>query len=85
MENKRTWNYRLINKDGYFGIHSVHYDNGEPVLVSVEPYELVGDSKEDVEADMKLMKMAFDKPTLDYQYFVDREKKIANGELNDST
>ena len=21
------WNYRVVNKDGYLGIHEVHYDD----------------------------------------------------------
>jgi len=62
-----TWNYRVVMKDGFFGIHSVHYDdNGKRTHVSVDPIFPFGDTEEELKLDFEYFKLAFDSPVLDY-------------------
>lgn len=56
-----------------FGIHEVYYKNGVPVSCTQEPIAPFGNTEKELKKSLKNMLMAFDKPTLDYSYFEERE------------
>ena len=67
-----TWNYRVRNVNGNYGIYEVYYDkNGKPNAWSQDPMEPYGESLEELKDDLKRMMTAFEKPLFDYE----KEKK----------
>lgn len=62
-----TWNFRIIEHDlgstAYFAIHEVYYDDKDRITHwTIEPINIVGESKSDV---MKMLKqMILDSNTL---------------------
>lgn len=67
------WNYRVIKRMGvnehYFRIHEVYYVNGSPNLVTAGPSIPVGDTPEELRAELDLMIGAFDLPVLNFEDF----------------
>ncbi len=80
--SKRTWNYRVIRHEymykdeieEWFNIHSVHYDGDTPVLVSVEPQYVQGNTLEELRSSLELQQGALNKPVIDYSFFDTVEK-----------
>lgn len=67
----RYWNYRIVEKAGTFGIHEVYYENGKPVMVSVEAMTLgCFESVDDLKGDLELLNKALEKPVLKYSDIV---------------
>ena len=65
-----SWNYRIVKKDGCYGIHEVYYKDNNAMktkMVSVNPMDPHGETIGKLKSDFELMKGAFDKPTLDYK------------------
>jgi hypothetical protein len=61
-----TWNYRVVNNKGNFGIYEVYYDeNGNANAWSQDPMEPYGESLEELRADLKRMLMALERPLFD--------------------
>jgi len=66
-----TWNYRVVNEEGFLGIHEVYYnDNDQPYMVTKVPIGVSGDSLLDLHDTYQLMAEAFDKPVLDMHEIV---------------
>jgi hypothetical protein len=74
------WNYRVVRKayppgkDGtieyVLGIHEVYYDdNGEPEMVTEDRMDPHGETLEELRDDIEHMRLALDKPVLDYETF----------------
>ena len=73
-----SWNYRVIEKkDGTgttFAIHEVYYDEeGSPYLCTINAVAPMGETLEDLRADVKFYNTALEKPVLDYETIVGRE------------
>lgn len=60
-----TWNYRVINHAAGFGISEVYYDPDGAIYAWSRPTAPHGESRKELRRDLKLMRRAFDKPTLD--------------------
>lgn len=82
------WNYRILRRvyephenEGVretFNVHEVYYlgnDDDSPNSCSVDPMEPHGETLEELERDYKRMASAFQKPVLEYQFFLDRNSK----------
>ena len=65
---KMTWNYRVVNKNGNFGIYEVYYDeNGKANAWSQDPMDPYGESLEELKADLKRMMMALERPLFEIE------------------
>jgi len=75
------WNHRIIRHKDYkdniwYAIHEVFYDNdGVPNGCTEKPLEVLDEEVDGLKWQLEHMLKAFDKPILDYQYFIDQEKK----------
>jgi hypothetical protein len=59
-----SWNYRVVKElDGSYGICEVYYTDGKPTSWS-DPVDLVGESVDEIKADIRLIRGAFDKRVL---------------------
>ena len=81
------WNYRLFrhtDKKTWYGIHEVFYKSDESDelneneidLISSDPINPHGTTKEEIEEDLDEMLAALDKPVLDYNEMLE---KLKNG------
>jgi hypothetical protein len=66
-----TWNYRIIrhvdaDTRESFRIHEAYYKDEKVVTVSEEPATPSGESRTNLEQDIRLMLEAFEKPILNY-------------------
>ncbi|WP_019865202.1 hypothetical protein [Methylovulum miyakonense] len=82
-ENKGSyWNCRVIEHKGeypWFGIHEVYYDAGGGVTgITENPVQLVQGSVDDLQDEIHKLKMAFEKPVLDYAACADVSKTCDN-------
>ena len=67
MRPKSHWNYRVLSHpkdENWLQIKSVHYKDGEPRAVSVEPSTVEGGSIEELKANLIKMLIALDKEIL---------------------
>lgn len=77
-----SWNYRLVKRtskhdineavDVTFSVHSAYYHNEHetvPYMISAEPATLIGETVEELRADLDRMTQAFAKPMIDYETF----------------
>ena len=71
-----TWNYRVVIKNGMYGIHEVFYgikdDTTKPDSVTVARIVPLGESLEDLLEEYEAMKEAFRSPVLRYEDFGDK-------------
>lgn len=71
------WNYRIAFKvygeEKMYGIYEVYYDEetGRPSSSSVENMRPLGSSLEELKGDFEYMKLAFDKPVLNWETLED--------------
>lgn len=63
-----SWNYRITEKNGTYGIHEVYYnDEGEPNAISEEAVTLgMLETLEDLKGDLELINRALTKPVISY-------------------
>jgi hypothetical protein len=71
------WNYRVVWKDGVYGIHEAYYSsNGKVVAVTVDPVSPVATSEDEelgenpvevLDKSLRWMLLALDDPILDYE------------------
>lgn len=62
------WNYRVIKKDCYLGIHGVYYDDsGKICNWDIDPNALQGSDLKDLRNRLELMLEALDKEVLDFE------------------
>ena len=67
MRPESHWNYRVVSHpkdENWLQIKSVHYKDGKPSAVSVEPSTVEGGSIEDLKSDLIKMFIALDKEIL---------------------
>ena len=61
------WNYRVVKRGPYYGIHEVHYgQSGKIELISENPVKIEADSKESVKWILRMMQANWVLPTIDY-------------------
>jgi hypothetical protein len=62
---KISWDYRVIEHDGAFIIHEVHYnDKGDIISISEDPMGPSGETLEELKVDMEYFLQALDRPVL---------------------
>ena len=62
---KISWDYRIIEHDGAFTVHEVHYnDRGDVISLSEDPMGPSGESLEELEDDMEYFLQALNRPVL---------------------
>ena len=60
-----NWDYRVIEHDGSFTVHEVHYnEEGGIISVSEDPMGPSGETLEELKVDMEYFLQALDKPVL---------------------
>ena len=65
--SENYWNYRVVKKGSYYGIHEVHYTGeGKVEFLSENPVSIEADSKESVKWIMRMMQANWVLPTIDY-------------------
>lgn len=65
-----TWNYRVVNKDGYLGIHEVYYDEkGLPTSCTEDPTRLSEENLDELKHTLLLYEKAAQKEILNYEDF----------------
>jgi len=95
------WNYRILrhvdkppkcleknypNGVVWYGIHEVYYNSKDvPDSCTQNPAKLLGEEAVDIKIDMKLIQKAFDKPILEYSYFVNLGRKKRKNETAKSS
>ncbi|MCG3212450.1 MAG: hypothetical protein FOGNACKC_06120 [Anaerolineae bacterium] len=63
-----TWNYRIVERDGIFAIYEVYYDAaGNVTSITAEPVAPMGESLDELRADLEKQCQALDKPVLRYE------------------
>lgn len=67
-DGENYWNYRVVKRGPYYGIHEVHYCKGGKIqLISENPICIEADSKESVKWLMRMMQANWVLPTIDYE------------------
>lgn len=68
MNNKENyWNYRVVKRGLYYGIHETHYSSdGKVEFISENPVMIDADSKESVKWILRMMQANWVLPTIDY-------------------
>ena len=62
---KISWDYRVIEHDGAFTVHEVHYnERGDIISFSEDPMGPSGETLEELKADMEYFLQAFNRPVL---------------------
>ena len=65
-----SWNYRVIEKDGGFGVHGAYYDEHENITgIDQDPNVPIGETVDQLRTTLELMLEALKKPILDYKEF----------------
>lgn len=64
-----SWNYRVIyheeGGEGWYNIHSVHYEDDKPELWSVEPMYVQGETPHEIGCDLQAYMRAMYMPVLE--------------------
>lgn len=68
-ENPMHWNYRILKRDGLYGIYEVYYDkSNKPIACDAFPI-LEDENLEDLQFILNEMLRAFGKEVLNYDDF----------------
>ena len=62
-----TWNYRMVRKNDFIEIHEVYYEDGIPIMVTVNAVAVGGETEAEAMRDMKNYLEAIAKPVLEYE------------------
>ena len=63
-----TWNYRVVKKNGYLGIHEAYYDDsGKIRSLSIEPVSNVYDDLKELKTNLELMMDALEEGVIDFE------------------
>ena len=70
-----TWNYRVVHKDvkgcddddAVFAIHEAYYTDEEAPGITLRPVAPIGNTLEELRAELQHMLTALDQPTLEYK------------------
>lgn len=78
-EEKLTWNHRVIKRESgdeyWYAIHEVYYDDNKQIeTLTEEPVYPVGESIDDLRAELQWMLEALDNPVLNYETCVRQAK-----------
>jgi hypothetical protein len=78
MTKYTRWNYRVVKKchkhEVTYGIHEVFYNASDtPLSCTESPVAPWGETLEDLITDIARMRAATEKPTLNYDDFLDSE------------
>ena len=67
--NKETyWNYRVVKKGNYYGIHEVYYCKGGNIeYITENPVPIEADSKESVKWILRMMQANWVLPAIDFE------------------
>ena len=69
-----TWNYRVVERDDTFAIYEAYYDDaGTVISITAEPVAPLGESLEELRADLEHYRRALDAPVLRYEDVVGDE------------
>lgn len=70
------WNHRVIKRtypsvgnieaETLYGIYEVHYENAKPIMCTVNPVEVQGESIEEIRETLQWMLDCLNNPVLDY-------------------
>jgi hypothetical protein len=65
------WNYRVVEKDGYYGIHEAYYDDKKDKPHSITKNEVspFGETLDELKSSLQMVSEALDKPVLHYEDF----------------
>ena len=63
------WNYRVVEKDGFYGIHEAYYDDDKPTSITQNEMSPHGETLDELKDDVKKHLEALDKPILHYEDF----------------
>ena len=67
-DGENYWNYRVVKRGSYYGIHEVHYCQGGKIhLISENPVAIEADSKESVKWIMRMMEANWCMPAVDFE------------------
>ena len=62
------WNYRVVKKDGFLGIHGVYYDeDGNVINIDIDPNTYVTEDLDDLRNRLELMLESLDKEIIDFE------------------
>jgi hypothetical protein len=62
------WNYRVVSKDGYLGIHECHYDDdGQVEFLTENAVDIIGEDAEELKWVLHHMEANLALPTIDYE------------------
>lgn len=69
--DKSYWNYRVVEKDGYYGMHEAFYDEKDKKPHSITQNEMSphGDTLNELKDDLQKFLEALEKPILHYKDF----------------
>lgn len=66
-----SWNYRVVKKDGYLGIHEVYYnDDAIPESCTVNPVKITEENLDELKHTILLLDKATQKEILNYEGIV---------------
>lgn len=81
-ELKTYWNYRVVRRteqgETWLALHEAYYQDGAVMGITQDPVNVHGNDLEDLKAGYKLMKLAFNKPVLDYSTL----KELSDDEIS---
>jgi hypothetical protein len=61
------WNYRIVKKGGYLGVHGVYYgEHGNIQGMDQDPNAPTAETRAELRTKLELMLEALNKPILDY-------------------
>ena len=79
MTKENTWNHRVIRitstnpvtkeQESYLQIHEVHYENGVPKSVTVDPITVGGETPEEIKWVLGKMLFSLSKDIIPMEYF----------------
>ena len=79
IEETNTWNHRVIRvtdidpitkqPEHYYQIHEVHYTNGVPHSVTINPITVGGENIDEIKWTLEKMLMATGKEVIPMEYF----------------
>jgi hypothetical protein len=62
------WNYRVVKKNGYLGIHEAYYDDsGNIRSLTIDPVSNVYEDLEELKTNLEFMMDALEKSVVDFE------------------